>query len=115
MHIKFRLDIQQNVGLARRCQHLRGIHAIRTQWHGSGQIATDTIRRFTQEAELRSAQCGDLLGQQSDLRSLRMLLREVAQQHRSTFAARQTARDGARLRGGLHSFDDLLRFARQRG
>ena len=99
MQIEFRLGIQQNVSLAGRGQHLRGIHARSDERHRAGQIAADAVCRLAHKAEFRQTQRGDLFRQHGYLCGLRMLLCEITQQHRCALAARQAAGDGARLFG----------------
>ncbi len=91
-HIQLRLGVQEQECLWRDAvsgtQHRRRIQTASARQRG-GKIAADRVRCLGQKAQARAGQLGQRLCQCVQLRRLRMLLREVAEENAfpATFAA----------------------------
>ena len=65
------------------------VHAAGCRRHRAGEIAADAVGGFAEDAERGAGELGQRLRERVQLRGLRMLLREVAEEHRALLARRE--------------------------
>ena len=99
--IQFRLDTKQHIGLARLGKHFVSIERRR---QGTGDITTDTVRRFANETEAGTGQAGQFIRQNVQLSGLGTLLGDVAEENRTLFTSNEAFGNPLALGTGFNGF-----------
>ena len=85
--------LQQQIGLARRGQHRLRIQAARVPRQRVRDVTADRIGGLGQESEPRAGQLGERLRKRMQLRRVRVLLGEIAEEHALALAAGEARGD----------------------
>src|SRR5207248_6826720 len=85
MAVEIRLGVEEEVGFSRLLEQGPRVQAA-LRGNAPGEIAPDAVGGLAQKAEPAAGEAGELLREPLELRRLRMLRGEVAEQHRDAVA-----------------------------